>query len=208
MVRLLRAVGSSFFEPPTSQFPISQRDKMTTTHKAIDALVAHLGFDPPRCRAVARRLKENGTLPLGHAGKAPELEIWHFIDLLIGVCVDVPLRAVPETVALYRGLAPGAANMTGAPSHLRKSAGDYLDILAEMAASGTPDDRRDVSKSRIEIVSTWPEIAVQDVETTFRFQPVGSLPDVWQGTKHRQAITINGAAFVKAVRELFAGETI
>jgi len=179
---------------------------MTTTKQAIDALVAHAGFDPPRCRAVARKLTDAGILPRGSAGKSPELEVWHFVDLLLGVSVDVPLRAVPETVSAYRKLAPGGANLSGAPEHLRRSAGDFLDITAEMATNGTPDAQRDVSTSMLEVVSTWPEIAIREAGATLRFQPVGTLPDHWQETKQRRAVTINGSAFVRAVRAAFKGE--
>ncbi|MDX0232893.1 hypothetical protein GOC14_20475 [Sinorhizobium meliloti] len=179
---------------------------MTTTKKAIDALVAHAGFDPARCRAVARKLTDAGILPMGGPRKSPELEVWHFIDLLVGVSLDVPLRAIPETVSAYRELAPGAADMSGAPEHLRKSAGDYLDVLAEIAANGAADARQDIAGAQIEIVSTWPEISIRDARRTHRFQPVGTLPDHWQGTKQRRAVTVNGSAFVRAIRTAFKGE--
>ncbi|WP_077962410.1 hypothetical protein [Ensifer adhaerens] len=179
---------------------------MSTTKKVVDALVTHAGFDPPRCRAVARKLTDAGILPMGAPGKAPELEVWHFVDLLIGVSLDVPLRAVPETVSAYRKLAPGGADLSGAPEHLNRSAGDFLDITAEMAANGTPDAQRDVSASMIEVVSTWPEIVIREACATLRFQPVGTLPDHWQETKQRRAVTINGGAFVRAIRAAFKGE--
>ncbi|OCO99785.1 hypothetical protein BC374_24210 [Ensifer sp. LC13] len=97
-------------------------------------------------------------------------------------------------------------NLSGAPAHLKRSAGDFLDVTAEMAANGTPDAQRDVSASLIEIVSTWPEITIREAGTTLRFQPVGTLPDHWQETRQRRAVTINGAAFVRAIRAAFNGE--
>lgn len=178
----------------------------TTTKKAVEALVSRLCFDPPRCRAVARALTEAGRLPAGSPGHAPTLDAWHLVDLLLGVAADVPLRAVAATVTNYRGLAPGGADLSTAPQHLRRTAGDHLDILAEMAANGTLEAQREVAAIKIEIVTSWPEIAIHEAGKTYRFQPVGSLSGHWQDGKHRRAVTINGAALVEAIRDLFPKE--
>lgn len=176
---------------------------MTTTKTAVEALVARLGFDPPRTQAVARALTEAGILPAGSPSRSPSLDVWHIVDLLLGVAADAPLRAVATTVQEYRGLVPGGADLSGAPTHLRRTAGEYLDMLAEMAANGTADAQRDVATIRIEVVTSWPEVAIHDGGKVHRFQPLGTIANHWQDGRHRRGVTLNGAAFVAAVRDLF-----
>ena len=172
---------------------------MTSTKLAVDALARHTGLPPKRVRAVAVALTEGGLLPPGAPGKSPELYPEHAITLLIGACLDAPLRAVADTVLAYRALTPGGVSLDGAP-HTLRTAGDALDIFAEIAVRGDSDVLR---REMIEVVTSWPEIAIHTDGAAKRFQSVGTLPNHWQATGHRKATTINGAALVDALRELF-----
>ena len=138
---------------------------MTTTTLAVERISARCGFPKPRVRAVARALTDAGRLPLGGPHRAPELGAWDVVDIIIGSAVDVPLRRVAAAVEQYRALGlPGHDASAGLqlPAAKYQSAGDYLDILAEMAAGGSPDAQRAVAQTMIEVVATWPEIFIED----------------------------------------------
>ncbi|BBD37539.1 hypothetical protein Amn_24190 [Aminobacter sp. Y103A] len=174
---------------------------MPSTNEAIGAVV-RLGFDPGRAKAVARSLTDAGTLPSGGPGKSPALDIRHFIDLLIGVAIDAPLRLVPAAVRGYRALTPGGADLTNAPGSI-DTAGMALEIWAAIAVHGDADVLR---WDRIEIVSSWSEISIHTPDGIRRFVPVGSNASHWQASGHRKSTTLNGAALVEAIRELFTKE--
>ncbi|BBD37002.1 hypothetical protein Amn_18820 [Aminobacter sp. Y103A] len=175
---------------------------MPSTTEAVDAVV-RLGFDPGRAKAVARSLTDAAVLPSGGPGKSPALDVTHFIDLLIGVVVDAPLRLVPAAVRSYRALTPGGADLANAPASI-DTAGQALDIFADIALHGEHPDllRRD----QIEIVSSWSEIALISPSGIRRFVPVGANAAHWAASGHRKSTTIAGSAFVDAVRDLFAKE--
>jgi hypothetical protein len=177
---------------------------MTTTRKAVDALARRIGLESKRVRAVAIALTAARVIPSGAPRTPPELDPEHVVSLLIGSCLDVPLRAVAECVVAYRGLTPGGASLVGAPASLR-TAGNFLDIWADIAIHGDAADllRRD----RLEIVSNWPEIALHETGNVKRWQPVGSLAGHWQSSGHRKSTTINGAAFIDAIQELFGARS-
>jgi hypothetical protein len=183
---------------------------MTTTNAAIAALVARVGFDPGRMRAVARKLTDAGRLPPGSPGKSPELEPEHVVDLIIGSAVDVPLRAVADAVRTYRSLGlPGhdASRMPASVAARYHCAGDHLDVLGDMAAYASLDARADVSKLKLEVVSNWPEIGIHHVDGSVqRFLEASTLASHWQASGHRTSTVINGAAFVDAMRDLFCKE--
>ena len=177
---------------------------MTNTKAAVEAAIKYLGFPAQRVGAVAVALTEGGVLPAGGPGKSPELETDDVISLVIGSALDVPLRAVADAVRHYRAMTPGGVSLIGAPSSLR-TAGDELDIWADMAAhEGSKILRKDI----IEIVSSWPEIAITDgVNARMRrFVPRGALATHWAARGHRKVVQINGAALVDATRTLFAKE--
>ena len=173
---------------------------MPTTNEAVDAIVRHLGFDPARAKAVARSLTEDGALPAGAPGRSPELDPHHVVDLVLGCAVDAPLRAIAPAVGHYRAMLPGGVNLDTAPETVVRNAGDALDVWAAIAIHGDGDVlRRDV----IEIVSNWGEIAIHTGTAVRRFVPAGTLATHWRDAGHRRSVTINGAALVDALRELF-----
>jgi hypothetical protein len=180
---------------------------MTTTNQAVERITARIGFSRRRVKAVATYLTAAGVLPPGGPGKSPELAPAHVVDLIIGSAVDVPLRAVANAVRQYRDLGlPGhdATRMPAPVAARYHSAGDYLYILADMAVHGTPDAQADVSKLKIEIVASWPEIGIHHVDGSVqRFREAGVLGSHWAERGHRTSTVINGAAFVDALRDLF-----
>jgi hypothetical protein len=171
--------------------------------EAVDALCARLGFDPPRAKAVARSLTDAGAIPSGGPGKSPELDPEHVVDLALGCSVDAPLRAVAATVEAYRGLVPGGVNLATAPDAIDRTAGDALDVWADIALHGDADLLR---RDTIEIVSSWPEVTIHRDGAVTRFVAPGALASHWQSGGHRRSATINGAALVDALRELFLKE--
>lgn len=176
---------------------------MVSTNEAVDAICRHIGFDPPRAGAVAKKLTEAGTIPSGGPGKSPELAATHVVDVVLGCSVDAPLRAVASAVEQYRGLVLGGANLSTAPAAIDRTAGDALDVWADIALHGDADLLR---RDRIEVVSSWPEIAIYRDGTVTRFVAPGALASHWQASGHRRSTTINGAAFVDALREPFLKE--
>ncbi|KQZ99570.1 hypothetical protein ASD64_14660 [Mesorhizobium sp. Root157] len=172
---------------------------MPTTLEAIDALCARIGFDKPRAKAVARALTDAGRLPAGGPGKSPELDAEHVVDIVIGCSVDAPLRAIADSVAAYRAMTPGGANLDGAPASI-DTAGRALDIWADIAIHG---DAALLRREQIEMISNWPEIAIHSTGSASRFREIGALASHWAETGHRKSTTINGAALVDALRELF-----
>ncbi len=208
---------------------------MTTTKDAVAAVAQHIGFDPPRVSAVARRMTEAGLLPSGAPRTPPSLEVEHVLALVLGCAIDAPLRAVPAAVTGYLALIPHGADLTGAPMSVPRTAGDVLAVWAEIAINGDADTIR---RDRIEVASSWPEIGLHTPRgvarfipavintaawhwggsTRFvpidanaaalqpRFQPTGANPNLWQDHGHRRATTINGAALVDCLQSLFQKE--
>jgi hypothetical protein len=186
-----------FLQPQLIKLEIHE---MTTTKLAVAALARHVGLPLKRIRGVAVALTEAGVLPPGSPGHAPELDPEHVVSLLIGSCVETPLRAVGDAVREYRALRPGGVPLQDAPASLR-SAGGALDIWADIAVHGDADVLRG---DRIEIVTSWPEVAIHTDGRVNRFQPLGTLPGHWQAHGHRKSVIIDGAAFVAALNELFS----
>ncbi|MCZ8547638.1 hypothetical protein OOJ09_25920 [Mesorhizobium qingshengii] len=173
---------------------------MPSTMEAVDVLAARVGFDKPRVRAVARSLTDAGRLPPGAPARSPMLDISNVVDLLIGCAVDVPLRAVADTVAKIRELTPAGTPISALPASLQYSAGNYLDSLADLAADGSKDVRR----VKLEFVGNWNEVAIHQPDGTInRFVEPGALASNWQHTGHRRSTAVNGAAFADAINDLF-----
>jgi hypothetical protein len=175
---------------------------MATTRNAVAAIVRRVGFDPGRVAAVARELTDANIIPGGGPGKSPNLSPQHAATIIIAAALDAPLRAIAGAVVQYRGMKREGLP-DGAPAMLQDTAGDYIDVLAEMAATGGLDERSTASHARISVVSNWPEIDVSDEIAVRRFREAGELPGFWGATGHRRAVEINGAAFVDVMRDLF-----
>ncbi|RUW71022.1 MULTISPECIES: hypothetical protein [unclassified Mesorhizobium] len=176
---------------------------MPSTKQACDGLVRRVGYDPGRTKEVARALTEAQILPAGSPGVSPDLSPQDVATLMLGVAVDAPLRAVAETVREYRSLRREGVPQ-GAPASISSTAGEALDILAEIAASGTPDAKALVAKTIIAVVSNWQEIALTDTIDVRRFS--AGEPGRWQAYGHRKSVEINGGAFATVIAELFAGD--
>lgn len=175
---------------------------MVSTRQAVDAVSRWLGFDHARVCAVGRSLTDAGVLPSGGPGVSPELNPDHVVSLVLTTAADKPLRASADTGASYRALRPGGIPADVSPSAF-EDAGRTLDIFADIAVHGDSDILR---RDRIEVVATWPEIAIHSGGTAKRFVPAGSEPNRWQAAGHRRSTTINGAALVDCLRELFVGK--
>ncbi len=176
---------------------------MPTTLEAVDAVARHIGFDPHRAKAVARSLTEDGHLPAGAPGRSPELKPEHVVDLVLGCAVDAPLRAIAPAVGHYRAMLPGGANLETAPASVVRTAGEALDIWADIALHGDSDVLR---HDLIDVVTNWGEIAIQTGDVVSRFVPAGTLAAHWRDSGHRRSVTINGAALIDCLHSLF-GET-
>jgi hypothetical protein len=174
-----------------------------TLNAVLAALERHVGFPESRSRGIARRLQDAGMLPLGAPGLAPQLDVDDVTTLLIGVATDAGLRTTADTTRHYSDLVPGGAEVTGAPASLTRTAHDHLAVLIDHAAHGDPAGDL-TSGTLIDFCTSWPEVTFTHRDgTAHRYQPVGSLPDHWQGGRHRRAVTINGAALSDAVQNIF-----
>lgn len=176
---------------------------MTSTQQAVGALARRVGYDPGRTAAVARMLTDAGILPGGSPGKSPELTPQDVATLMLGVAVDAPLRAIAATTSEYRALRREGVP-EGAPERISGTAGDALDILAEIAATGHIDAKSLVTKTVITVVSNWQEVVLADTIDVRRFS--SGMPGHWQAYGHRKSVEINGGAFVDAIQDLFPGE--
>lgn len=176
---------------------------MTSTQQAVGALVRRVGFDPGRAAAVARMLTDAGLLPAGAPGRSPELSPQDVATLMVGVAVDVPLRAVADTVRQYRSLRREGVP-TGAPELIIGTVGEELDVLAEIAATGPPDAVSLVAKTIITVVSNWPEITLTDTIDVRRFS--AGMPGHWGAYGHRRAVEVNFGAMCDVIKELFGDE--
>ncbi|MBZ9741015.1 hypothetical protein [Mesorhizobium sp. CO1-1-4] len=175
---------------------------MAVTNDAVAALTTRVGYDPGRTAAVARKFIDSGILPMGGPRHTPEITPQHVATLMLGVALDCPLRAVADTVRQYRELRLGGLpENSGAPKRISTTAGDELDILAEIAATGSPDAKARVAKTIISVVGNWPEITLTDPIDTRRF--FAGTPGHWQAFGHRKSVEINGGAFVAAINDLF-----
>ncbi|MBZ9698817.1 hypothetical protein [Mesorhizobium sp. CO1-1-9] len=173
---------------------------MPSTKLACDTLVRRVGYDPGRIKEVARVLTDASVLPPGAPGKSPELSPQDVATLMLGTALDVPLRAVADTVRQYRALRREGVP-EGAPASISATAGEELDILAEIAATGSPEAKARVAKTIVTVVGNWPEITLVHKPWRIRFH--AGEPGRWQAFGHRRAVDLNGSAFVAAITELF-----
>jgi len=182
---------------------------MQTLQDAIRALERRTGFEPGSVRAAANRLVEDGILPRGTPGRHTELTVKEFIDLLIARAASPTHRQGPETVKLFDELVRDGIDVSVMPPDIRpprRTARAYLQDLALDALDDDPQRQRTVSQLTLEFVESWPELAIHlDGKTIGRFREPGALASHWQTPGHRRSTTIAGAAFVDAVRDVFAG---
>lgn len=174
---------------------------MATLHSVLAAIERHIGFQESRSRTVARRLQEAGALPMGGPGVAPELDVDDFIYLVIALAADTTLHGAPSAVVTYMALTPGGAVLdASAPASIPRNAGHELIRWSDQALHGDADALR---RDRIEVVSNWPELVIQSDGKQHRFVMLGTNAAHWQAKGHRKSTTLNGAALVDAIRELF-----
>ncbi|MET3523743.1 hypothetical protein [Mesorhizobium abyssinicae] len=177
---------------------------MPSTKQACDGLVRRVGYDTGRTKEVARALTEAQILPAGSPGVSPDLSPQDVATLMLGVAVDAPLRAVAETVREYRALRREGVPQ-GAPASISVTAGEQLDIMAEIAATGSLDARALVAKTIITVVSNWQEITLTDTIDCRRFSE--GEPGRWMKYGHRKSVEINDGAFCDVINDLFGAKS-
>jgi len=203
-----RAAAQIFCTEHPQSAQNSKGHDVTTTNQAIDAISRRLGFPKSRARTIARRLTEGGILPSGAPGVAPEIDIADFVSLLVGLACDAALPRVVAAVSSYDELTPEGVPAESVPVAVRHQVGfasarTHLEGLAYLALR----DAAAVSKLHLEFVANWPEFAIHNQDgRAERFLSPGALSGHWQASGHRKSTTINGAAFVDAVRDLFGGK--
>lgn len=176
---------------------------MTSPPAVIAALCDHLGLHHGRARAVFQRLQADGLLPVGGPRQPPHLTVEHIVNLLIALAIDVPIRATGDAVRQYRALTPDGVDLSAAPASVRVTAGQKLDAIASLLASGDSDLRR----LQLELVSSWAELSVLHPDgATQRFLKVGSLPNHWGGQGHRRSTIYDLAAVADALHEMEISE--
>jgi hypothetical protein len=174
---------------------------LATIQEAVGVLDSRLGLEPVRSRTIARRLQEGGLLPVGSPGLTPTIHREHFLAFVVARAIDPLLHQAADRAREYYALTPGGACLHGAPASI-PTARQRLARLIDMAL-GDAEQQRHVAESQIEFVTSWPEITITGAGVVERFREVGSLADHWAAGKHRQSTTINGAALLAAVRDLF-----
>lgn len=176
---------------------------MPTLNQAVSAIDRHLGFPTSRSRQVARRLQEAGQFPLGAPGTAPVVDVDDVLNLVLALAADTTLHTAADAVTTYRSLVPHGADLSGAPASIPRTAGDALDVWAEIAINGEADIIR---RDRIEVVSNGPGVAVHTPRGVARFVPAEANPNLWQDRGHLRAVSLRGAALVGCLRSLFQKE--
>lgn len=173
---------------------------MPTLNEAIGAIKRHVGFPESRSRVVARRLREAGHLPAGAPGLAPEVDVQNVLDLIVALASDARIHRVADALENYNALVPGGADLSTAPPAVATTAGKHLLAIARLAADGDQDVRR----LRIEVVSTWLEVACHWPDgSVHRFRELGALASHWDSTGHRRSTTIPVAAMADTLNQLF-----
>ncbi|TIS53031.1 MAG: hypothetical protein E5W91_32675 [Mesorhizobium sp.] len=177
---------------------------MPTTKQAVAAIVRYIGLDEGRVGAVARALTDDSVLPPGAPGKSPDLSPQDVASLTLGAALDVPLRAVADTVVAYRALRLEGVP-EGAPAGIRSTAGDELDVMAEIAATGSPEQISRWAKGTISVVCSWPEIAFASGGTGYTERFKAGVPGRWDSRGHRRVVEVNASAFFDVIDDLFGG---
>jgi hypothetical protein len=187
-----------FFHTSTDIFKIGAQKlaKLADVLAAVDAL----GFDPPRTKAIARRLSEAGVIPSGGPARPPELDETDTLHSIVAVAVSSKLRLADHDLALYARLVPaGTAIPDDAPDGIRRNAAEAIDFTIDMARRGDPDAR----KSFLTFVRSWPEIAIEQPGGVSRFRVAAANAAHWQNDGHRTATTIPAATVANILDETF-----
>ncbi|KQV83659.1 hypothetical protein ASC90_20460 [Rhizobium sp. Root1220] len=139
-------------------------------------------------------------MPAGAPGVPPDVDHHDLLTLIIALASDATLAKAAEAVESYSALTPGGADVTGAPATVPRTAREALTAFAELAAEGDA-----LSSMAIEVVATWPEIAIRWSDGTVqRFRETGALASHWADSRQRKSVTIPGTAFAAVFKELFA----
>jgi hypothetical protein len=188
-------VGFSF--PPSIDIFKTGAQKLA---KLADVLAAvdSLGFDPPRTKAIARRLSEAGAIPSGGPARPPELDQDDVLHLIVAIAVTSKLRLADHDLALYASLVPsGTVVQDEAPAGIPRNAAEAIDLVVDLARRGDPDARR----SFVTFVRSWPEVEIEQPGRVSRYRNPGTNAGHWQKDGHRTATTIP----VKAVANIVDG---
>jgi len=186
----------------TSNLHNKQEATLATLNAAIAALERRVGFSASRARLVGRHLREQGLLPAGAPGIAPDLDLDDFVTLVIALAADVPLHQSADAVRAYRNLTPGGADVSRAPASVPRTAGEEIDAIFSLASDGNSD----VRGVKLEFVANWPEVAAHWHDGSIsRFRELGALAAHWGAAGHRRSTTVNMAALADAINETFTG---
>jgi hypothetical protein len=170
--------------------------KLADVLAAVDAL----GFDPPRTRAIARRLSEAGAIPSGGPARAPELEEYDTLRLIAAIAVTSKLRLADTESAEYLALVPaGTIVPDDVPAGIPRNAAEAIDYTVDMARRGDFDARR----SNLTFVRSWPEIAIEQPGQVIRFRAAGANAAHWERDGHRTATMVPFAAGANILDDLF-----
>lgn len=170
--------------------------KLANVLAAVDAL----GFDPPRTKAIARRLSEAGAIPSGGPARAPELDELDVLRLIVAITVTTKLRLADTESALYLSLLPaGTALPADAPASIPRNAAEAIDQVVFMARRGDPDAR----KAKLTFTRSWPEISIEHAGRASRFREAGADSAHWEKPGHRTATTIPVATVADIFDEMF-----
>lgn len=173
--------------------------------KLADVLVAvdALGFDPPRTKAIARRLSEAGAIPAGGPARAPELDEADVLRLIVAIAVTTKLRLADTESAAYLALVPsGTVLPTDAPAGIPRNAMEAIDVVVFTARRGSTDARRSV----LSFTRSWPEIVIEHPGRVSRYRKDGANAAHWEKPGHCTATTISVAAVANIFDELFGRE--
>lgn len=113
--------------------------------------------------AYARALIDEGLLPKARGRAVPDVEPVHIARLMIAVALAPKIKDAGETVRRYTAL-----QLTGIPEsmpdHLKPEKLTAERALTDIVRPFTDpvDTRPSVDDTRIELVESWPEIAVYD----------------------------------------------
>lgn len=165
------------------------------------ALETYCGFPAARSRTVARRLLEDKLLPPGAPGVAVEISEADFALLLMAVASDVPLSRVVDAAAQMANAVPNGGDTSVMPKTVRPARLTALDMLHGQIWNAARDPQ--AVTADVEIVETWPEVALISPDGVMRFQPSGTLVGHWQSPKQRRATRIPGSAIALAAHNLF-----
>ncbi len=169
-----------------------------TPQDIVNAIERHVGIRATRVRSVLRRLREAGMFPFGAPGTPPTIARNDAITLFVAVATGATLETVADATRAYLATTPGGADVDGAPLSIPRTAEIALATLA-----GAIDEGSELDGLTIEIVQTWPEVALIWADGIVqRFQAAGTIANHHQNNRGRTAVRIPGAAFADFIRSV------